>query len=182
MLPIEALKQEHRLIERIISQMRKELLSMKSTNEVNSKLIDLAVDFIWVYADRCHHGKEEGVLFRELSSKPMSSEHAVMMRELILEHVYARRTTDNLSKAKARYVKGDNEARNDVWKLLNDLVEFYPRHIEKEDKTFFYPSMNYFSPQEQAAMLGEFWDFDRKIIHEQYAKVLDELEKAAESV
>ena len=179
MLPIDALMQEHRLIERMISRMRKELLTMKSTNEVNSKFIDVAVDFIWVYADRCHHGKEEGVLFRELGSKPMSSEHAVMMRELIEEHVYARRTTGNLVTAKDRYVKGDDEARSGVWKLLNDLVEFYPKHIEKEDKKFFYPSMNFFSGQEQEAMLNEFWDFDRKIVHEHYAKVLDELEKNA---
>jgi hemerythrin-like domain-containing protein len=175
MLPIDALMQEHRLIDRMMAQMRKETLTMKSTNEVNPKFIDAVVDFIWVYADRCHHGKEEGVLFRGLSRKPMSSEHAVMMRELILEHVYARRTTDNLAKAKDRYVKGDDEARSYVWKLLNDLVEFYPKHIEKEDKSFFYPSMNYFSPQEQEAMLNEFWDFDRKIVHEHYTKVLDEL-------
>ena len=177
MLPIEALMQEHRLIDRMISQMRKELITMKSTNEVNSKFIDVAVDFVRVYADRCHHGKEEGVLFRELSIKPMSSEYAVMMRELIDEHVYSRRTTGNLVKAKDRYVKGDDEARSDVWKLLNDLVEFYPRHIEKEDKKFFYPSMSYFNQSEQETMLNEFSDFDRKIVHEHYAKVLDSLEK-----
>jgi hemerythrin-like domain-containing protein len=181
MLPIDSLMQEHRLIERMISQMNKELLRMKETNEVNSAFIDVVVDFIRVYADRCHHGKEEGVLFRELSSKQMSSEHVRMVRELIDEHVYARRTTSNLAKAKERYVKGDGESRKEVWKLLNDLVEFYPKHTEKEDKRFFYPSMDYFTPQEQEAMLKEFWDFDRKIVHEHYAKVLDELEKPAES-
>jgi hemerythrin-like domain-containing protein len=173
--------QEHRLIERMLSQMRKELLTMKSSNEVNSKFIDIAVDFIRVYADRCHHGKEEGVLFRELSSKQMSPEHAGIMRELVEEHAYARRTTSNLVKAKDMYAKGDDEARNDVWKFLNDLVKLYPMHIEKEDKRFFYPSMAYFSPQEQEAMLKEFWDFDKKIIHEHYAKVMDELEKNPES-
>ncbi len=150
---------------------------MKSMNEVNSKFIDVAVDFIRVYADRCHHGKEEGVLFRELGRKPMSPEHAVMMRELIEGHAYARRTTGNLANAKDRYAKGDDEARNDIWKLLNDLVEFYPKHIEKEDKNFFYPSMNYFGQSEQETMLNEFWDFDRKIVHEHYAKVMDALEK-----
>src|SRR4030065_2136367 len=123
MLPIDALMQEHRLIDRMISQMRKRLRAMKSTNEVNSKFIDVAVDFIIVYADRCHHGKEEGVLFRELSIKQMPSEYAVMMRELIDEHVYARRTTGNLAKAKDRYVEGHGEARSDVWKLLKDLME-----------------------------------------------------------
>jgi hypothetical protein len=38
--------------------------------------------------------------------------------------------------------------------------------------------MDYFSPQEQETLLNEFRDFDRKIIHEHYTKVLDELEKA----
>jgi hemerythrin-like domain-containing protein len=178
MLPVDALMQEHRLIERMISQMKKEVLTMKSKQNVNSTFIDIAVDFIRVYADRCHHGKEEGVLFRELNGKQMTSEHVEMMRELINEHVYARKTTANLNEAKERYMKGKEDARNDVWKLLNDLVEFYPKHIEKEDKRFFYPSMDYFSPQEQETLLNEFRDFDRKIIHEHYTKVLDELEKA----
>jgi hemerythrin-like domain-containing protein len=181
MLPIDALMQEHRLIERMISQMRKERLEMQKANDVNSTFIDVAVDFIKVYADRCHHGKEEGVLFRKLSGIQLSSEHAGMMRELIDEHVYARRTTGNLVKAKDRYGKGEDEARNDVWKLLNDLVEFYPKHIEKEDKKFFYPSMNYFAGQEQEAMLNEFWDFDRKIVHEHYAKLLDEMEETTQA-
>jgi hemerythrin-like domain-containing protein len=181
MLPIDALMQEHRLIERMIAQMRKELVSMKSKQDVNSTFIDVAVDFIRVYADRCHHGKEEGVLFRELSGKQMSPQQSEMMRDLINEHVYARKTTANLDEAKERYLKGNEDARNDVWKLLNDLVEFYPKHIEKEDKRFFYPSMDYFSPQEQDTMLNEFRDFDRKIIHEHYTKVLDELEKTSES-
>jgi hemerythrin-like domain-containing protein len=178
---MDALMQEHRLIERMIAQMRKELLSMKSKQDVNSTFIDVAVDFIRVYADRCHHGKEEGVLFRELSGKQISPEHSGMMRDLINEHVYARKTTANLDEAKERYMKGNEDARNDVWKRLNDLVEFYPKHIEKEDKRFFYISMEYFSPQEQETMLNEFRDFDRKIIHEHYTKVLDELEKTAES-
>src|SRR3990172_3977597 len=99
LLPIDALMQEHRLIERMISQMQKELARMEETNDVNSKFVDVTVDFIKVYADRCHHGKEEGILFREMNSKRMSSEHVAMMRELINEHVYARKTTSTLAKA-----------------------------------------------------------------------------------
>src|SRR3990170_5167319 len=128
LLPIDALMQEHRLIERMISQMRKELARMEEKNDVNSKFVDATVDFIKVYADRCHHGKEEGVLFRELSSKQMSREHAALMRDLIEEHVYARKTTGNLAKAKESYVNGNRDSWKDVYKLMNDLVEFYPMH------------------------------------------------------
>jgi hemerythrin-like domain-containing protein len=179
LLPIYALIQEHRLIERLISQMQKELARMEEKNDVNSKFVDVAVDFIKVYADRCHHGKEEGILFRGLSSKQMSPEHATMMRDLINEHVYARKTTGNLAKAKESYVNGNGEARKDVYKLMHDLIEFYPMHTQKEDTRFFGPSMEYFTAEEQQAMLSELWEFDRKIIHEHYAKVLDELEKPA---
>ena len=179
MLPVEALMKEHRLIERMIPPMRKELLKMEKTAAVDSKFIEIIVDFIRIYADRCHHGKEEGILFRELSNKPISNEHATMMKGLIEEHVYARKTTSNLEKANLRYANGDVEAREDVGKFLNDLAEFYTKHIEKEDKRFFYPSMEYFSPGEQEMMLQEFWDFDRRLVHENYSRLLDDLDRIA---
>jgi hemerythrin-like domain-containing protein len=176
LLPIDALMQEHRLIERMISQMQKQLVRMEETKKVNSKFVNVTVDLIRVYADRCHHGKEEGVLFRELNSKPASPEIAKMVMELINEHVYARKTTAKLAQANESYVKGNVDSLKDVFTLMKALVEFYPKHIEKEDNHFFTPSMKCFSPQEQQAMLNAFWDFDRKIIHDHYSKVLDELE------
>ena len=179
LLPIEALMNEHRLIERMIPPIRKELLKMEEIAAVDSKFVEIIVDFIRIYADRCHHGKEEGILFRQLRNKPISNEHAVMIRGLIEDHVYARKTTSNLEKANLRYVNGDVEAREDMGKFLNDLAEFYTKHIEKEDKLFFYPSMEYFSPREQEMMLQEFWDFDRRLVHENYSRVQDGLDRIA---
>jgi hypothetical protein len=36
--------------------------------------------------------------------------------------------------------------------------------------------MDYFSKQEQADMLQEFWEFDRKMIHEKYENIIERLE------
>jgi hemerythrin-like domain-containing protein len=177
LLPVDALVWEHKLIERMILPMKKELSEMTETNKVNSKFIDILVDFMRTYAERCHLGKEEGIIFRELTKKKLSEADAAMVRELVAEHIYARTDTRSLEKANESYVAGNHESLKDVWKLLRDLAEFYPRHIEKEDKKFFYPSMEYFTVQEQEAMLKEFWDFDRKLIHEKYKKALDEMEK-----
>jgi len=44
------------------------------------------------------------------------------------------------------------------------LVEFYPKHIEKEDKIFFPASKSYFTDEEDQSMLSEFWEFDREMI------------------
>ena len=133
-MPVDFLMQEHRIIERMIPPIKNELSKIKETKEVNPEFIDITIDFIRTYADHCHHGKEEGILFRELAKKKLAGEHDTIMKELINEHVYARTATSNLEKAKDNYVNGNTEARNDVWKFLNDLAEFYPKHIKKEDK------------------------------------------------
>jgi hypothetical protein len=49
----------------------------------------------------------------------------------------------------------------------------------KEDKSFFYPSLEYFSKEEQDQMLQEFWEFDRKLIHEKYQKIVDDIKNSA---
>jgi hypothetical protein len=37
--------------------------------------------------------------------------------------------------------------------------------------------MEYFTQEEHEAMLQEFYEFDRKLIHEKYSKVLDGLKE-----
>ncbi|MGE5790278.1 MAG: hemerythrin, partial [Syntrophaceae bacterium] len=56
---------------------------------------------------------------------------------------------------------------------LKELVDFYPGHIEKEDKRFFFPCLEYFTQAEQDRMLQEFRDFDRNMIHEKYRTVVE---------
>ena len=110
MLPIGPMMIEHRLIERMISLMGKELDLMKSSNKANSSLINTIVDFIRAYADHCHHGKEENILFRELMKKDLSAEHKKIMDELIKEHILGRETTGRLVEANKRYSKYDIKA------------------------------------------------------------------------
>ena len=167
---------EHRLIERMIALIEKELARIEETNQVNPAFIDVAVDFIRIYADRTHHGKEEDILFRDLAQKELSEEDQALMEELVQEHVYGREVTADLVAANARYRDGDASAVAVVKEKLATLAEFYPQHIEKEDKVFFPASLAYLSAGEQQAMLDEFWAFDAKMIHEKYRGVVKTLE------
>lgn len=176
MMPVGPLMKEHRLIERMIRLMEKELGRLNAGEELDPGFIDIAVDSIRTYADRCHHGKEEDILFRDLAEKPLSAEQSRTMRGLIEEHVYGRKTTGTLVAAKERHLQGDEQAFDVVTRSLRDLVEFYPVHIEKEDKHFFLPCMEHFTRQEQEKMLTEFWEFDRALIHEKYAGIVGRLE------
>ena len=97
------------------------------------------------------------------------------MNELIEEHALGRETTKALVEANTRYRNGEASALADIADRLRKLVEFYPKHIEKEDKDFFPAARAYFTEEEDQAMLAEFWEFDRKMIHEKYQQVVKQL-------
>src|SRR5659263_660235 len=136
MLPIAPLMIEHRLIERMINLVRDEIEQIDLEKKIDILFIDAAIDFIKIYADGPHHGKEEDILFRDLSKKQISKQQQKIMNELIDEHKYERKLTKELVMAKERDIQDQGEDFNRVLELLNRLVEFYPEHIRKEDKFF----------------------------------------------
>ena len=178
MKPIGPLMREHRLIEKMLQLFEGEIRVINENKKVDIVFIDQAVDFIRTYADRTHHGKEEDILFRELREKQLSPEHEKIMAELIDEHKYARQVVGKLVQAKDDYLHGINTSEV-IISALKELSEFYPKHIEKEDKRFFYPCLDYFTKEEQDKMLSEFWEFDRNMIHEKYQKLVAVIEAQA---
>lgn len=167
---------EHRLIERMIAVVDRMLSKIEKEEKADPVLIDTAVDFIRTYADRTHHGKEEDILFRDLKERKLSKEDQRLMNDLIEEHALGRKTTMNIINANNRYRSGDTEALSEIASGLRLLIGFYPKHIEKEDKIFFPAARQYFSDSEDQAMLDEFREFDRKMIHDKYISVVDTLE------
>jgi rubredoxin len=97
------------------------------------------------------------------------------MNELVEEHQHARATVGMLLSARGDWLRGDRGALRVIKETLLELSEFYPAHIEKEDKRFFLPVMDYFTEAELGAMLDEFNEFDRGMIHWKYQRLLEEL-------
>ncbi len=163
---------EHRLIEGMIAAIGRRLERAEQEGAIDPFFVDTAVDFIRVYADRTHHGKEEDIMFRDLAKKSLSQEHRQMMDGLVAEHVFGRQTTRALIEANARYRGGEAAALRDVTSALRTLVGFYPGHIKKEDAAFFPAALAYVTEEEDQAMLRQFQEFDRRLIHEKYRDVV----------
>jgi hemerythrin-like domain-containing protein len=168
---------EHRLIERMVVLIKKELDSIKHTSSVNEDFIITAIDFFKTYADKCHHGKEEDILFNELQQKKISSNHRVIIDQLIEEHKLGRKLVEELNKNNQQYIKGDLQAIHPIKKILEQLVELYPKHIETEDKHLFLEVIDYFSDEENDNLLDNAYEFDRKMIHEKYKSTIESFEK-----
>jgi hemerythrin-like domain-containing protein len=172
---------EHRLIEKMIRVIGVELRRIEEKGSVNPEFVDVAVDFIRTYADSCHHGKEEKILFRDLKQKPLTPELERILGELIEEHRKGREVVEQLVRAKQQYLQGESRAVSLIIDGMRWLVDFYPKHIEKEDRHFFMPCMSYFTSEEKDAMLNEEMDFDRNFVHAKYKSVVQNAEPASGS-
>jgi len=170
------LAEEHRLIERMIAIFAKELRQIEASNKVDPYFVDMAFDFICMYADRAHHGKEEEIYFKALESKDLTPQDRQTMDTLIHEHSLGRKLTAALVEANKRYRSGDKSALAIIANSLQTLVTFYPRHIEKEEKHFFPAVAKYFSAEEQQNLLVAYHDFDSRLIHEKYQLTVEHLE------
>jgi hemerythrin-like domain-containing protein len=176
MLPIGPLMIEHRLIEKMIAIIRREIEKAEREGVIDPAFIDTAVDFIRTYADKCHHGKEEDILFRDLNKKDLPRELKTILSELIEEHKTGRKVVAELVEAKLKYVRGEKDALPAILASLRYLTDFYPKHIEKEDRHFFIPCMEHFTAEEKDLMLKEEWEFDKNLIHQIYKTKISDLE------
>jgi len=158
---------EHRLIEKVLKLARDGAKSINQDN-YNPIAIDTLVDFIKIYADRTHHGKEEDILFSALKKKKLDEKNLKIMTELIDEHKQARAKVGEIIALNEKFKTAGGKVVKDIIECIEWLTVFYPVHIEKEDKVFFPDTERYFSKKESDDMLNEFWDFDRKMIHEKY--------------
>lgn len=168
---------EHRLIERMISRLKNALDQIAREGSIDPQFIDTAADFVRTYADRTHHGKEEGILFQALESRPLSDDDRRVMGELAREHSFGRQKTLALVDANDRYRQGNRGALADISEALRALVEFYPKHIQKEDQLFFPAARAYFTEDEDVALVASFNEFDRNMIHEKYRSVVESTEQ-----
>ena len=98
------------------------------------------------------------------------------MDELVEEHKLGRELTGSLARARENAAGGNHSQVAAIVDIMEKLVNFYPKHIEKEDKHFFMPVMGYFTDSEKDAMLREGYEFDQNLIHEKYRDVVEEFE------
>jgi hemerythrin-like domain-containing protein len=177
MTPIGLLMAEHRLIERLVSVVIKQSDRIQQDKLADIEFVDNCIDFIETYADMCHHGKEEKILFRELKTKKLSDKHDKILSELIIDHNTVRELAQKLLDVRNSYFNSASEAEKqiyafEIYENLKQLTGLYPAHIKKEEMKLFNECMSYFTDAERSKISGEFLEFDRDLIHKKYKELV----------
>jgi len=180
MRPTEELKTEHKAIKRMLRILQGVCARLESGEPVDTGHLEQIVEFIQVFADRCHHGKEEDLLF-------VAMEQAGIPRQggpigvMLAEHTTGRGYVKGMGEAIAAYKAGDGSAASTIAENARGYITLLTQHIDKEDNILYPMADRALTETTQQELSEAFEVVERERIgpgrHERFHELLRELDR-----
>jgi len=132
----DELKREHQGIELMLAILQAVSTRLKQGQPVGQDHLSGIMEFLTVFVDKCHHGKEEDFLFPALEAAGVPREGGPI-GVMLKEHEQGRVLVSRLKDALAALQSGDvsNDARVQV--IVDEYVALLSQHIVKENTVLF---------------------------------------------
>ena len=142
--------------------------------------LEQIVEFLQVFADKCHHGKEEDILFPALIEAGMPKDSGPIA-VMLAEHEQGRGFIRGLADAVRRYGAGEAAAGAAISKNARAYIALLALHIQKENEVLFPMADERLGAQKQDELLERFERLEVERIgagkHEEFHRLLERLEK-----
>ena len=173
----EQLRAEHEGILTMLEILEKISRQMTAGKAANLDHLEKIIEFLSVFADQCHHGKEEGILFPALERKGFAREGGPI-GVMLSEHDHGRQHIRSMRKALGELKEGLNAAEDFV-RAATGYIELLRGHILKENNVLFIMAEQGLSGEEQDQLFDAFETMEREKIgvgrHEAFHRLMDEL-------
>jgi hemerythrin-like domain-containing protein len=145
---VETLRTEHAAVLYVLDQMERAADAAADGRPVPKDVFDDVDEFFRVFVDRCHHGKEETVLFARLAGTGLPA-------QLEAGHAAGRRLAQAYAAAVASYVPGDRSAGAALRRAAAEYAAHLRAHIARENAELL-PLVDRRLAAEDAALAEEF--------------------------
>jgi hemerythrin-like domain-containing protein len=131
----QQLRDEHEGVKIMLSILGQVCQQAETTGKLDTEHFEGILEFLKVFVDKCHHGKEEELLFPALVAVgvPEDGPIAVMLHE----HEMGRNYVRAMSTGFAGYMTGDNSSSKYVLQNAHGYISLLRDHIEKENNVLF---------------------------------------------
>ncbi|OGC96120.1 MAG: hypothetical protein A2W25_12495 [candidate division Zixibacteria bacterium RBG_16_53_22] len=174
----EQLKKEHNAVKvtlRILDRISKKL---EAGERVDPLHLEELIDFFSAFVDKCHHVKEEEMLFVAMkdSFDPSDGDR---IGALIKDHVSGRNFIRDLSYAVAEYRAGDARAAGAIVRFAKNYTTLLLQHIDIEDNVLYPLANKRLSEKKQEELYRDFERLEEEEIghgkHAAYHEMIDRL-------
>ncbi len=159
----EILVAEHDHIWLLLDRLEGARQDLEQGQPVAPGLLSKSLDFIRLYADRCHHGKEEDLLFPVLAEKGIPVDGGPI-GAMLEEHEQGRALVGQLREAVARYTQGDRSAAGPMAEALSGYTALLRQHILKENDVLFPMAESVLTSQEDMELARRFDEMDLELL------------------
>ena len=151
------LRKEHDSILHVLKILDKMMTTDKKEDTVKLKYYNELVYFLKIFADKCHHGKEEKYFFVELVNKGIPNEGG-LIGSLLQEHNQSREYVALMGKSlESKDLAEFNTAATNYSDLLKS-------HIEKENNVLFAMADQLLDEEIQDALFEKFEQHEESVI------------------
>jgi hemerythrin-like domain-containing protein len=178
MKPTEELTKEHDAIKEMLGIMDRISEKLENKEGVNPEHLEQILEFLRTFADRCHHGKEEDLLFPAMIDAGIPREGgpiAVMLRE----HKIGRTHIKNMEEGIAEYKKSRDVGVPKIIENVRGYSTLLTQHIDKEDNVLYPMADESLSEQKQNELRKGFEEVEKNIIgegkHEEFHRLIHRL-------
>ena len=180
--PTAVLVHEHDLILQALDAIERKLTRLEAGGGGDRAYFEKAVEFLRTFADKCHHGKEEDLLFKAMVNKgfPLQGGPIAVM---LSEHEAGRAFIRGIAAGAAR-LGTDPSGAKQVIDNGRAYIQLLRGHIAKENQILFPMAERVLSPEDQALLAQAFDRFEAQEtgagVHEASVALLKELRAGAE--
>lgn len=180
--PTRILMEEHELILQALEALGKRLNQMADEPTPADRVyLEKAVEFLRGFADTCHHGKEEDLLFKRMGERGFPT-HAGPIAVMLSEHNSGRAFIRGMAEGAAR-IGSDPEAGAAIRHHGFGYIELLRNHIAKENQVLFPMAERTLSAEDQQDLAHAFERFEAQEtgagVHERLLGLLSELKANA---
>ena len=175
--PTQVLMAEHELILEALDALEKKVAAIQAGVAPDRAYFEKAVNFLRGFADKCHHGKEEHLLFKRMTERGFpvqSGPIAVMLSEHEAGRAFIRGIADGAAK-----LGTDPAAARQIVENARGYIDLLRAHIDKENNVLFPMADRALGPEDQAYLAKEFERFEVAEtgagVHEAMIQLLGEL-------
>ncbi len=151
----DILRTEHDAILRMLDLAEDSAHRLRAGENVPPEVLNGLLEFLKLFADRCHHGKEEDLLFPLLEKKGLLRERGPI-GVMLYEHDLGRKLIGQMSRAAEAYAAGSSAAGRDWAEPAAQYTQLLREHIYKENNILFVMAERMLTAEEQAELSRQF--------------------------
>jgi len=151
----QVLRHEHEAILKILGASEEVARRLGRGEQVEQPTLNGLLEFFQLFADRCHHGKEEELLFPLLEKKGFPREGGPI-GVMLFEHERGRSLIRQMAEATAAYKSGEKSAGSRWAEAGAGYAALLRAHIDKENNILFAMAERVLTPAERADLAQGF--------------------------